>query len=39
MAEENAQDSAAQGRRLDLLLDVPLDLSVELADLKKRLGR
>ncbi|HEX7599497.1 MAG TPA: flagellar motor switch protein FliN, partial [Polyangia bacterium] len=30
MAEENAQDSAAQGRRLDLLLDVPLDLSVEL---------
>jgi flagellar motor switch protein FliN len=30
MAEENAQDSATQGRRLDLLLDVPLDLSVEL---------
>jgi flagellar motor switch protein FliN/FliY len=30
MAEEIAQDSAAQGRRLDLLLDVPLDLSVEL---------
>jgi flagellar motor switch protein FliN len=32
MAEENANasDSGAQGRRLDLLLDVPLDLSVEL---------
>lgn len=32
MAEENANasDSEAQGRRLDLLLDVPLDLSVEL---------
>jgi flagellar motor switch protein FliN/FliY len=32
MAEEtaNASDSGAQGRRLDLLLDVPLDLSVEL---------
>jgi flagellar motor switch protein FliN len=32
MAEEhsNASDSEAQGRRLDLLLDVPLDLSVEL---------
>jgi flagellar motor switch protein FliN/FliY len=32
MAEETAQesDSGAQGRRLDLLLDVPLDLSVEL---------
>jgi flagellar motor switch protein FliN len=32
MAEENqnSADSAAQGRRLELLLDVPLDLSVEL---------
>jgi flagellar motor switch protein FliN/FliY len=32
MAEEtpNTTDSAAQGRRLELLLDVPLDLSVEL---------
>jgi flagellar motor switch protein FliN/FliY len=32
MAEEtaNASDSGVQGRRLDLLLDVPLDLSVEL---------
>ncbi len=32
MAEENANasDAGAQGRRLDLLLDVPLDLSVEL---------
>jgi flagellar motor switch protein FliN/FliY len=32
MSEEtaNASDSGAQGRRLDLLLDVPLDLSVEL---------
>ena len=32
MAEENqnSTDSATQGRRLDLLLDVPLDLSVEL---------
>jgi flagellar motor switch protein FliN/FliY len=32
MAEEtpNTSDSAAQGRRLELLLDVPLDLSVEL---------
>jgi flagellar motor switch protein FliN/FliY len=30
MSEENVQDSATQGRRLDLLLDVPLDLSVEL---------
>ena len=32
MAEEtpNSADSGAQGRRLDLLLDVPLDLSVEL---------
>jgi flagellar motor switch protein FliN/FliY len=32
MAEENLNtpDSGAQGRRLDLLLDVPLDLSVEL---------
>jgi len=32
MAEEtsNATDSATQGRRLELLLDVPLDLSVEL---------
>ncbi len=32
MAEEtaNASDSGAQGRRLDLLLDVPLDLLVEL---------
>jgi flagellar motor switch protein FliN/FliY len=32
MAEENlsSPDSGAQGRRLDLLLDVPLDLSVEL---------
>ncbi len=32
MAEEtaNPSDSGAQGRRLDLLLDVPLDLSVEL---------
>jgi len=31
MAEETPNtDSGAQGRRLDLLLDVPLDLSVEL---------
>ena len=32
MAEEtpNPPDSGAQGRRLDLLLDAPLDLSVEL---------
>ena len=32
MAEEtpNTTDSATQGRRLELLLDVPLDLSVEL---------
>jgi flagellar motor switch protein FliN/FliY len=32
MAEENLNnpDAGAQGRRLDLLLDVPLDLSVEL---------
>jgi flagellar motor switch protein FliN/FliY len=32
MAEEtpNPAESGAQGRRLDLLLDVPLDLSVEL---------
>ena len=32
MAEEtpNTPDSATQGRRLELLLDVPLDLSVEL---------
>ena len=32
MAEENLTnpDAGAQGRRLDLLLDVPLDLSVEL---------
>mgnify|MGYP000377394258 FL=1 len=32
MSEEtpNTSDSASQGRRLDLLLDVPLDLSVEL---------
>jgi flagellar motor switch protein FliN/FliY len=32
MAEEtpNSAESATQGRRLDLLLDVPLDLSVEL---------
>ena len=32
MAEEtpNTSDSATQGRRLELLLDVPLDLSVEL---------
>jgi flagellar motor switch protein FliN len=32
MSEEtaNTPDSGAQGRRLDLLLDVPLDLSVEL---------
>ncbi len=32
MSEEtaNTPDSVAQGRRLDLLLDVPLDLSVEL---------
>jgi flagellar motor switch protein FliN/FliY len=32
MAEENlnSPDAGAQGRRLDLLLDVPLDLSVEL---------
>ena len=32
MAEETPTppDSGAQGRRLDLLLDVPLDLSVEL---------
>jgi flagellar motor switch protein FliN/FliY len=32
MAEEtpSTSDSATQGRRLELLLDVPLDLSVEL---------
>jgi flagellar motor switch protein FliN len=32
MSEEtaNTPDSGSQGRRLDLLLDVPLDLSVEL---------
>jgi flagellar motor switch protein FliN len=30
MAEETANTADAQGRRLDLLLDVPLDLSVEL---------
>ena len=32
MAEENLNnpDAGAQGRRRDLLLDVPLDLSVEL---------
>ena len=32
MADENVNtpDAAASGRRLDLLLDVPLDLSVEL---------
>ena len=32
MAEENLNnpDAGMQGRRLDLLLDVPLDLSVEL---------
>jgi len=32
MAEEtpNTSDSATQGRRLELLLDVPLELSVEL---------
>ena len=32
MAEENLNnpDAGTQGRRLDLLLDVPLDLSVEL---------
>ena len=32
MSEEtpNTSDSASKGRRLDLLLDVPLDLSVEL---------
>jgi flagellar motor switch protein FliN/FliY len=32
MAEETpgTSDSATQGRRLELLLDVPLDLSVEL---------
>ena len=32
MAEENLTnpDAGSQGRRLDLLLDVPLDLSVEL---------
>lgn len=30
MDEQNQQDAAVSNRRLELLLDVPLDLSVEL---------